>query len=147
MSATQTTTVSTPAMTEPTPKQGMLPSVVAFAPYVISFALFLLTWLVMADYVVRSALFPSPVAVFGEAIVLLQDGTLVENVEQSLGRIMLGFLLGSMIGVPIGLAIGSFRLARKLIEPWTEFLRFIPATAMITVAVIWFASVRNRRSS
>ena len=43
-----------------------------------------------------------------------------------------------MIGVPIGLAVGNFRLARKLIEPWTEFLRFIPATAMITVAVIWF---------
>ena len=27
---------------------------------------------------------------------------------------------------------------RRLLEPYTEFLRFIPATAMITVAVIWF---------
>ena len=25
-----------------------------------------------------------------------------------------------------------------MLEPYTEFLRFIPATAMITVAVIWF---------
>ena len=27
---------------------------------------------------------------------------------------------------------------RRLLEPYTEFLRFIPATALITVAVIWF---------
>ena len=42
------------------------------------------------------------------------------------------------MGIPIGLTIGSFRLARNLIEPWTEFFRFIPAVAMITIAVIWF---------
>jgi NitT/TauT family transport system permease protein len=40
--------------------------------------------------------------------------------------------------VPIGLAMGSFRPVRKLLEPYTEFLRFIPSVAMITVAVIWF---------
>ena len=56
----------------------------------------------------------------------------------SLRRIALGFVIGSAIGVPIGLAIGSFRLVRKLVEPWTEFFRFIPATGMITIAVIWF---------
>jgi NitT/TauT family transport system permease protein len=31
-----------------------------------------------------------------------------------------------------------FRPVRLLLEPWTEFFRFIPAVAMITVAVIWF---------
>src|SRR5262249_23132707 len=49
-----------------------------------------------------------------------------------------GFLFGSLIGIPLGLAIGSFAIVRRLLEPYTEFLRFIPATAMITVAVIWF---------
>ncbi len=39
---------------------------------------------------------------------------------------------------PWGLAIGSFPIVRRLLEPYTEFLRFIPATALITVAVIWF---------
>jgi NitT/TauT family transport system permease protein len=34
--------------------------------------------------------------------------------------------------------MGSFRPVRKLLEPYTEFLRFIPSVAMITVAVIWF---------
>jgi NitT/TauT family transport system permease protein len=107
-------------------------------PYVISFAALLATWYVFARFVIQSALFPTPVAVFWKALELLGDGTLEDNVAQSVGRILTGFLLGSAAGIPIGLLIGSFRLARKLIEPWTEFLRFIPATAMITVAVIWF---------
>ena len=110
----------------------------AVAPYLISFAALLLTWLLAARFIVHSALFPSPVPVFWKAIELLQDGTLQENVWQSVARILSGFALGSAAGIPIGLLIGNFRLARKLIEPWTEFLRFIPATAMITVAVIWF---------
>jgi len=53
-------------------------------------------------------------------------------------RIFTGFLGGTLIGIPVGLAIGSFTIVRRLLEPYTEFFRFIPATAMITVAVIWF---------
>ena len=44
-------------------------------------------------------------------------------------RIAAGFVGGSLIGIPIGLAIGSFPIVRRLLEPYTEFLRFIPATA------------------
>ena len=66
-----------------------LPGVLALALYAISFALFLLTWLVMADYIVRSALFPSPVSVFRQAVALLRDGTLIENV----GKVWVGSCL------------------------------------------------------
>lgn len=107
-------------------------------PYVASFATFLLVWHVASAYIYKSTLFPSPVTVFAKAIELIRDGTLLTNMGASLKRIAAGFALGTLLGVPIGLTIGSFRLARKLLEPWTEFLRFIPATAMITIAVIWF---------
>ena len=66
------------------------------------------------------------------------DGTLWENASISLQRIALGFFFGSLVGIPLGLAIGSFGIVRRILEPYTEFLRFIPATALITVAVIWF---------
>ena len=65
----------------------------------------------------------------------------------SLLRILLGLPLGTLIGIPLGLAIGSFPIVRRLLEPYTEFLRFIPATALITVAVIWFGIGEGRRSS
>ncbi len=97
-----------------------------------------LIWHLAATLLVKSILFPPPWPVFERAVVLIEDNILQEQIVASMRRIMLGFLLGSAIGIPIGLAIGSFRVVRWLLEPWTEFFRFIPAVAMITVAVIWF---------
>jgi NitT/TauT family transport system permease protein len=107
-------------------------------PFLLSFAALFTLWHVVSVYVVASVLFPPPAAVFIKGAELVANGTLFEHAVASLSRIATGFALGSMLGIPIGLIIGSFRLARKLIEPWTEFLRFIPAVAMITIAVIWF---------
>jgi ABC-type nitrate/sulfonate/bicarbonate transport system permease component len=106
--------------------------------YAAGFAALFAIWHVASAYIVRSVLFPPPSQVIERAIELLRDGTLEEQVVVSLRRIMTGFLAGSLLGVPLGLAIGSFRPVRYLLEPFTEFFRFIPATAMITVAVIWF---------
>lgn len=110
----------------------------AVLPYTMSFLLLILLWHVVAVFLVKSVLFPPPGDVFAKGWELLLNGTLGENVGASLQRILAGFCLGAMAGVPIGLVIGSFPLARRFIEPWTEFLRFVPATGMITIAVIWF---------
>jgi ABC-type nitrate/sulfonate/bicarbonate transport system permease component len=107
-------------------------------PYFFGFFSLFFVWHVVAVYGVASVLFPPPYAVLVRAIELLQDGTLQENIGASLQRIVIGFIAGSVIGIPIGLIIGSFPLARKILEPWTESLRFIPSVAMITIAVIWF---------
>jgi NitT/TauT family transport system permease protein len=106
--------------------------------YACGFALLFAVWHIAAVYIVASILFPPPGRVIVKAIELIQDGTLQEQAAVSLRRIMTGFICGSAIGIPLGLAIGSFRPVRYLLEPFTEFFRFIPATAMITVAVIWF---------
>ena len=106
--------------------------------YVLGFALLFVIWHLASQYLVSSVLFPSPFPVFERGWVLLEEGLLQESVWASMRRIIQGFLLGSAIGIPLGLAIGSFRPVRLLLEPWTEFFRFIPAVAMITVSVIWF---------
>ena len=112
--------------------------VTTIAGYLAGFALLFLIWHLAAVYAVRSALFPSPIAVFPRAVWLIEEGILQEQIWASLRRIGQGFALGTALGIPIGLAIGSFRPVRLLLEPWTEFFRFIPAVAMITVSVIWF---------
>ena len=106
--------------------------------YLGGFVLLFLVWHLAATWLARSVLFPPPGPVFERAVVLVQEGFLQDAVLASLRRIAMGFLIGSAVGIPIGLAIGSFRLVRAILEPWTEFFRFIPAVAMITVAVIWF---------
>jgi NitT/TauT family transport system permease protein len=106
--------------------------------YLGGFVLLFLVWHLAATWLARSVLFPPPGPVFERAVVLVEDGLLQEAVLASLRRIAQGFLIGSAVGIPIGLAIGSFRPVRAILEPWTEFFRFIPAVAMITVSVIWF---------
>jgi NitT/TauT family transport system permease protein len=106
--------------------------------YVAGFASLFLIWHVCSTWLIPSVLFPTPWKVLLKGIELAEDGTLWGQASASLGRIAAGFVGGSLIGIPIGLAIGSFPIVRRLLEPYTEFLRFIPATAMITVAVIWF---------
>ena len=95
-------------------------------------------WHLLAIHVVDSVLFPPPLAVLRRAGEMLADGSLLENLAASLQRILIGFTIGSAAGIAIGLAMGLMRPVRLLIDPMVETLRFIPAVAMITVAVIWF---------
>lgn len=113
-------------------------AIAAYGGYALGFASLFAIWQLASVYLVGSVLFPPPTVVFRKAVVLLGNGVLLEHVAASLRRILAGFVAGSLLGIPIGLLMGSFRPARRLLEPYTEFLRFVPSVAMITVAVIWF---------
>src|SRR6266700_3402578 len=112
--------------------------VTVYGAYALGFASLFVIWQLTSIYLVGSVLFPPPTVVLRKGLVLARNGILFEHLWASLQRILAGFLAGSLLGVPIGLAMGSFRPVRKVLEPYTEFLRFIPSVAMITVAVIWF---------
>ena len=106
--------------------------------YVIGFASMIALWWLLATFVFPSVLFPPPGRVFARGVTLVSNGELFRDIAASLNRIITGFLLGSVVGVVIGLLMGSFTVVRSLLEPYVETLRFIPAVAMITIAVIWF---------
>src|SRR6267142_5373958 len=109
-----------------------------YGGYALGFASLFVIWQLSSLYLVGSVLFPPPTVVLRKGLVLARNGVLLAHLSASLKRILAGFVAGSILGIPIGLAMGSFRPVRKLLEPYTEFLRFIPSVAMITVAVIWF---------
>ena len=109
-----------------------------YGGYALGFLSLFVIWQVASVYLVSSVLFPPPTVVLRKGLLLTRNGVLLEHLSASLQRILAGFVAGSLLGIPIGLAMGSFRPVRKLLEPYTEFLRFIPSVAMITVAVIWF---------
>lgn len=110
----------------------------AYGGYALGFASLFVIWDLASRYLVSSVLFPPPAVVFAKAVTLLRTGVLLEHLWASIQRILAGFVAGSLLGIPVGLAMGSFRPVRRVLEPYTEFLRFIPSVAMITVAVIWF---------
>lgn len=104
----------------------------------LAIAVALVAWEVVAGYVWPSAFIPSLSQTVKRGYELLANGQLVIHTAASLKRIMLGFLIGSAIGAPLGLLMGSIPFVRAFLDPYVQFLRFIPSIAWLTPAVIWF---------
>lgn len=58
-----------------------------------------------------------------------------ESLWDSIQVIFWGFLLSSIIGVPLGIMAGTFDFYSRLIEPFIEFFRYLPAPAFGALAV------------
>jgi len=65
------------------------------------------------------------------------NGTLPESIGPTLWRIAVGFGLATLIAVPLGLLMGSLSFVYRLFEPITEFVRPIPSSAYIPVAILF----------
>jgi NitT/TauT family transport system permease protein len=86
---------------------------------------------------VRSDFLPTPVAVVVAGISGLQDGSLLVNTGVSLMEIMSGFIIASLLAVPLGILMGSFKIVEAAIEPVTNFVRYLPVSALIPLLILW----------
>ena len=84
------------------------------------------------------AVLPSPLVAFEETQRLMVGGELIGHALASLFRLLAGFIIGCLIAIPIGFAMGLVPFFRRMMEPITEFFRFIPAIAMVVFSLIWF---------
>jgi ABC-type nitrate/sulfonate/bicarbonate transport system permease component len=66
---------------------------------------------------------------------------------QSLWRFAVGYLVGSALGILLGVAIGASRRIADYLDPTLEFLRALPAVAIIPVAVLLFGLGSTMRVS
>jgi NitT/TauT family transport system permease protein len=65
-----------------------------------------------------------------------RDGKwLHESLWQSIQIIFWGFVLSSVLGVPLGIFAGTYPTLGRLIEPFIEFFRYLPAPAFGALAV------------
>lgn len=51
-------------------------------------------------------------------------------------RVSAGFLAAAVLAVPLGILSGSFRVCSSLLEPSSEFLRYVPVPALIPLVMI-----------
>ena len=63
------------------------------------------------------------------------DFWLHESLLHSCTIILLGFLYSMLIGIPVGLLCGTFSLFSRLIEPFVDFVRYMPAPVFGALAV------------
>jgi NitT/TauT family transport system permease protein len=94
-------------------------------------------WLVAASMDAENALLPTPAATVGALGEMWSDGTLLTDLWASASRILIGYSISVAIGVVVGVAIGSFAASEALFEPTLGFLRYIPATALTPLFLLW----------
>lgn len=66
------------------------------------------------------------------------DYWLHESLLHSCKIIFWGFLYAAMFGIPLGILSGTFSLVSRLVEPFVDFIRYMPAPVFGALAVAVF---------
>ena len=83
-------------------------------------------------------LFPAPTTIARTFYEMILSGELIENLEVSVLRAVLGFLLGGGTGLLLGLTVGMFNRAEELLDPTVQMIRTIPLLAITPLFILWF---------
>jgi taurine transport system permease protein len=105
------------------------------------FALFVI-WLFATRFHMASPLFlPSPMEVASQAVKIANDGyangTLLQHIFSSLGRISVSLAFGIGLGVPIGLLMGVNRWAKGILTVPIDIYWGLPPLAYLPLLIIW----------
>jgi ABC-type nitrate/sulfonate/bicarbonate transport system permease component len=95
-----------------------------------------LTWYVVTTLgLVPRAFLPSPLATWNALVRGFTTGEMAAQLAGTVGRMIQGWLLASLVAIAIGSLIGVSPLAREHIRPTLGFLRALPASATIPIAI------------
>lgn len=112
-------------------------------PGFVFFAGVLLTWQVLsATNLVDPVVLPRVSAIISALVNDFANGELPRQLLPTLWRVFAGFSLAALIAVPLGLLMGTVPFVYRLLEPTTEFMRPIPSSAYIPVAIL-FLGIEN----
>lgn len=101
-------------------------------------ALLLLWHFVTALELISRVFLPGPAATIAALEWGLVNGDLLPQTIATINRMVQGWLLASFVAIAVGSLIGVSAIARAYIQPSLEFLRPLPASAIIPVAISVF---------
>ncbi|WP_290874626.1 ABC transporter permease [Aquabacterium sp.] len=96
----------------------------------------LLLWGLAAAGEVDPVFLPSPAQVL-ERMKAWWDEELLTDMGISTMRVVVGWAASALLALPLGLMIGSWRSVQALLEPLTDFIRYMPAVAFIPLVMVW----------
>jgi NitT/TauT family transport system permease protein len=99
----------------------------------------LVAWgVVAASGAIDPVFMPGPLQVVERLWQWLVEDELLTDTGISVYRVVAGFALSAVFALPIGLLIGAFRPIEAILEPLTDFIRYMPAVAFIPLVMLWF---------
>ena len=96
-----------------------------------------LWWITAALELVEKVFMPSPADVLRRLASWATEDGLAGDVGISVYRVVAGWALSALVAVPLGMAIGTWRPVQAVLEPLTDFVRYMPAVAFIPLVMLW----------
>ncbi|MEM6694287.1 MAG: ABC transporter permease [Pseudomonadota bacterium] len=101
--------------------------------------LFLGLWqLVAVSGLVRPQFLPTPGAVVAAFGRLFTEQNFLTDIYISVGRVWFAFFLSVIVAVPLGMLMACFRALGASLEPFVDFVRYLPVPALVPLLIIWF---------
>jgi NitT/TauT family transport system permease protein len=94
-------------------------------------------WAATASGAVPKIFMPSPEAVWSRLLKLSADGTLWADLQVSLYRIIVAFLVSSVMSIIIGVLAGCYGFWKASVEPLVDFVRYMPVVAFVPLTILW----------
>ncbi len=99
--------------------------------------LFIIIWYIISKTIfLNTAFIDSPQEVFKALIENLISLSIWKDIFATLFRTMIGIIFSIIIGVPLGLIIGYFSIFYISLQALIDFIRSIPATAILPLFVL-----------
>ncbi len=107
-------------------------------------AFFIAVWQLLANaHLISPVYLPGPDRTWGALVRGFASGAFPDQVWNTVQRMLLGWLLASLAGIIIGACIGLSRPARAYLGPTLEFLRPLPASAVVPLGIVLFGLSDN----
>lgn len=105
----------------------------------VTFLGFLLTWHIVAVYIVDKPIFlVGPIDTWRSLVDLWQAGTLWADVKVSASEFFRGFIGGLVVGIALGMILGTSRRFKEYVDPLINGLYATPLIALAPLFILWF---------
>ena len=110
-----------------------------------SFLAALLVWYLLSIGKATGRSFPYVDKVVPAVKTMIDRGVFFKDIQSSMFCVAAGFGLGFATSLPVAFLMAWYTPVQKIIEPWINFIRNIPALAYAPLLVIQLALDRNRQ--
>lgn len=80
---------------------------------------------------------PGPWAVVEFLIALFREHYFVRDIIASVWRVTVGFVIAVVVAFPLGLLAGTSKPFDAIVQPFNDFLRYMPVAAFIPLTILW----------
>jgi len=104
----------------------------------ISFFIFLGIWFLFSFILPGAKVFlPSPLSVLFDLGELFQNQNYLQDIVASILRVTVGFFLAVIVAFPLGILAGAYKVADAIIQPFNDFIRYMPVAAFVPLSILW----------